>query len=85
MDVAYLDATFYSGAELPGRDLSKIPHPWVIKSMERFKSLPERERAKVRFIHLNHSNPLLLENSKENATVIEKGFNVAKQGETIKL
>ena len=35
VDVAYLDATFYDGSELPGRDLSQIRHPFVTDTMER--------------------------------------------------
>ena len=27
MDLAFLDATFWSALELPGRDIAQIPHP----------------------------------------------------------
>ncbi|MEJ2152957.1 MAG: MBL fold metallo-hydrolase [Gemmatimonadota bacterium] len=53
VDVAYLDATFYGDGEIPGRDMSSFPHPFITHSMDRFAELPPAERAKVRFIHLN--------------------------------
>ena len=57
VDVAYLDGTFLDASELPGRDLSEIPHPTIGETLERLKGKPVRR--KVRFIHLHQSNPLL--------------------------
>ena len=54
LDVALLDGTFYSAGELPGRDLSQIPHPLVIDTAQRLAGV----NCEVRLIHLNHSNPL---------------------------
>jgi pyrroloquinoline quinone biosynthesis protein B len=54
MDVALLDGTFFSAAELPGRDLGEIPHPLVTDTAGRLAGVA----CDVRFIHLNHSNPL---------------------------
>ncbi|MCH9688617.1 MAG: MBL fold metallo-hydrolase, partial [Deltaproteobacteria bacterium] len=34
VDVALLDGTFYSGDELPGRDLSAIGHPLIVDTMD---------------------------------------------------
>tara|TARA_R110000868_G_scaffold306734_4_gene568144 strand:- start:6713 stop:7663 length:951 start_codon:yes stop_codon:yes gene_type:complete len=79
VDVAFLDATFFDINELPGRDISKIPHPFVEESLELFKALPESERAKITFIHFNHTNPLIL-NSMERRQVENLGFNVASEG-----
>ena len=59
VDVAYLDGTFYDATELPGRDLREIPHPLMADTLARLAGSPLR--AKVRFIHLNQSNPLLRE------------------------
>ena len=53
VDSAFIDATFYDNHELPGRDMTKIPHPRVIDSMELLKG----EAEKVHFIHTNHTNP----------------------------
>lgn len=53
-DVALLDGTFFSGHELPRQE--NVPHPPMQDTLAR---LDEGERAKVRFIHLNHTNPCL--------------------------
>lgn len=79
VDYAFLDATFYSGDELPGRDMSKVPHPTVSHSMARFASLSPEEKAKVHFIHMNHTNPLHNAGSPAHATTRKSGFNVAKE------
>ncbi len=83
VDVAYLDATFYANGEIPGRDMSGFPHPFVAHSMERFSGLASEEKAKVRFIHMNHTNPLLNPEARERHTVTEAGFNIAEEGEEI--
>jgi len=77
VDYAFLDATFYANGEIPGRDMSQIPHPFVAESMELFKDLSDTEKAKVQFIHLNHTNPILDKNSEANAKVKQNGFGVA--------
>lgn len=84
VDFAFLDATFFDSTELPGRDISKIPHPFVEESIELFKELSEPERAKVVFIHFNHTNPLIL-NSMERKQVENLGFKVAFEGMKIGL
>jgi pyrroloquinoline quinone biosynthesis protein B len=84
-DVAYLDGTFFAADELPGRDMSEIPHPFIVESIARFKSLPVKERNKIRFIHANHTNPILNPNSSASAAVAAAGHRVAKQGERVGL
>lgn len=83
VDVAYLDATFFDNNELPGRDMSKIPHPRVADSMDRFKNLPPVEKNKIRFFHINHSNKIRYSSSKQYNSVQRKGFKVAKRGERV--
>lgn len=83
VDIAYLDATFFSGRELPGRDMSKIPHPTISHSMRRFETLPVQEKQKIRFIHLNHSNPALDSRSDEYRQIQESGFAVAQENESV--
>ena len=80
VDYALIDATFYADGELPGRDMSKVPHPFVTESMELLEDLVVEERNKVWFIHMNHTNPLLNTQSKESKSVQSKGFNVAVEG-----
>jgi len=65
MDILIVDGTFSSAAELPDRDISKIPHPFMAGTRDRVRG----RRARLLFIHLNHSNPALLD-----------ALDVARQG-----
>ena len=58
-------------------------HPFVQESMQLFSGLSATDKAKVHFIHVNHTNPLLIENSAAQKEVTEQGFNVAKEGQVI--
>ena len=80
VDYALLDATFYGDGELPGRDMSKVPHPLVTETMQALSGLSVEERNKVWFIHMNHTNPLLNPDSEEANTVRANGFNIAVEG-----
>ncbi len=85
VDVAYLDGTFYANGEIPGRDMSQIPHPFIEESLRRFAPLPASHRARIRFIHLNHTNPALNPASDAAHHVRDAGFNIAHEGETVSL
>lgn len=85
VDYAFLDATFFDGTEINNRDISEIPHPFVIESMELFKDLSEAEKSKIHFIHLNHTNPLLDLKSKAANEVRSKGFRIAQFKSSFKL
>lgn len=80
VDYALIDATFFADGELPGRDMSKVPHPFVTESMALLGELLITERNKVWFIHMNHTNPLLRAESKESKSVQSRGFNIAVEG-----
>jgi pyrroloquinoline quinone biosynthesis protein B len=84
VDVALLDATFYQEGELPNRNMSEIPHPFVAETVTLFSPLPAAEKRKVKFIHFNHTNPLILEGPERDA-VKKLGFEVATEGERIVL
>lgn len=84
VDVAYIDGTFFENGEIPGRDMTGFPHPFITHSMKRFAALPEREKRKVRFIHLNHTNPALWQ-SAERRAIEAAGFRVAEEGERFRL
>jgi pyrroloquinoline quinone biosynthesis protein B len=77
-DYAFLDATFYSGKEINNRDISQIPHPFIIESLEMFKELDYEDRNKVIFIHFNHTNPVIEINSDEARNIINQGFNIGR-------
>ena len=80
VDYAFIDATFYDNKEINNRDISEIPHPFVIETMSLLKDLSISERKKVYLIHMNHTNPLLDSSSKEYKKVINFGFNIANIG-----
>ena len=80
VDFAFLDASFYNQAEIPHRDMAEIPHPFIVESMELFKDLPLEEKNKVYFIHLNHTNPALVETSEASLFIKNSGYNIARKG-----
>jgi pyrroloquinoline quinone biosynthesis protein B len=84
VDVAYIDATFYDGREIPGRNLLMIPHPPMIDSMDRFAERVEQNPGMIRFIHLNHTNPALHDDTVREA-IRSRGFLIAVPGERIEL
>src|SRR5204862_614655 len=51
VDYAFIDGTFYDGVEVANRDISTIPHPFIIESMKLFGDLPPAEKKKIYFIH----------------------------------
>ena len=78
VDVAFLDATFFDGDELPGRVMSEIPHPFIKESIQRFAALDSKHRSKIAFIHLNHSNPALKIDSAASKAIDRAGMSVAR-------
>jgi len=85
VDYAFLDGTFYDSKEINNRDISEIPHPFIIESLKLFKDLKESDRNKIYFIHLNHTNPLLNSKSEEYQHVVSNGYNVALEGLKLEL
>lgn len=82
VDYAFLDATFFDAAEINHRDISQIPHPFVIESMTLFEKLTTAQKRKIVFIHFNHTNPLLRSDSPESQSVLNAGFRIARIGDT---
>jgi pyrroloquinoline quinone biosynthesis protein B len=83
-DHLLLDGTFYKDGELPGRNMTEIPHPFIQESMELFDKISTYEKRKIWFIHFNHTNPLVRKGSEECKEVRYRGFNVAIQGTVLK-
>jgi pyrroloquinoline quinone biosynthesis protein B len=79
VDVAFLDGTFYSADELPGKTMATVPHPLVSETMELFKNENSETKKKIFFIHFNHTNPLLW-NGDEKQKLKSAGFEIAEQG-----
>ena len=85
VDYALLDATFFENGEIPNRDMSDIPHPFVSESMKLFDKLSLDDKNKVIFIHFNHSNPLLQNDSDAQKKVLENVFKFATEGMQLEL
>ena len=79
-DVALIDGTFYSPAELPNRDILAVKHPYVKESLERLQGA----RGEIWFTHMNHTNPLLDPDSPETRS-LPKGFGVLREGAVFSL
>ena len=78
--VAFVDGTFFSASEIPGRTIADIPHPLVPETISRFGSEPPRGR--FWFVHLNHTNRLLWD-ADALKDLRKKGFDVAQEGMVI--
>jgi pyrroloquinoline quinone biosynthesis protein B len=79
VDIAFIDGTFYSASELPGRDMSEIPHPFIVETIDLFIDKPADIKKRITFIHLNHSNPAL-SNPDLISKINKSGFRIAVQG-----
>lgn len=83
-DYALLDATFYDEQGLSGRQMDSIPHPFVVESLEHFAKLKPKEKAKIHFTHMNHTNPLRYDPEKRT-DIEEKGLQTVRQGQRFEL
>ena len=79
-----LDATFWNGEELPGRDITKVPHPTVEDTLSRLQE-SENEGPEIILIHLNHTNPLNNSNSAQSQAIEAAGLTVGKRAWSIEL
>ncbi len=82
VDAAFLDGTFFSADEIPGRSIADIPHPLVPETVSRLEGRPGD--ARIFFVHLNHTNRLLWDRT-EVRRLEEKGFGVAFEGQRFPL
>ena len=85
VDYAFLDATFYNSEELGNRDMSEIPHPFVVETMELLKDMSLDDKSKVYFIHFNHTNPIIDKNNSKFWNVEKMGFNIARINHMVRL
>ena len=79
VDVALVDASFYSRDELGG--LPPPAHPLVTDTMERFAHLSD----KIVLTHLNHTNAVLDVGSEAETAVRQAGFRIAQTGDMFRL
>lgn len=80
VDIAMIDATFYSNTELGNRPITEVPHPLVTETEELFSKEDRNIKNKIFLIHFNHTNPLLW-NLNTQKQILKNGFNFAKQGQ----
>ena len=80
LDVALLDASFWSLDELPGRTMEDLPHPLVPQTMDLLQGVVDRGEAQVVLTHLNNSNPALDEGGPQQAEIARRGFLLAREG-----
>ena len=78
-DYLLLDSTFYDSDEI-NRDISEIPHPLVIETINLLDDLSREQKDKVYFIHMNHTNLMLDPSSELTKLVTDKGFNISRLG-----
>jgi pyrroloquinoline quinone biosynthesis protein B len=74
VDVALVDASFYSRDELGGR--APVAHPLVTDTLARFAHLAD----KLVLTHLNHTNVVLDAGSVAETAVHQAGFRIAQTG-----
>ena len=79
----FLDGTFFSADEIPGRAIEDIPHPLVPDTMD-LLSRGGTPAASVRFVHLNHTNRLYWD-ADALRRLEARGFGVAREGEKLPL
>ena len=82
-DIAILDGSFYQNGEIPGRDMSEIPHPFIIETIDLMKSISDL--SDIFFIHMNHTNPALIQDSNAQKNILDSGFKIAEFGQMISL
>jgi len=78
-DYLLLDSTFYDSDEI-NRDISEIPHPLVIETINLLDDLSREQKDKIYFIHMNHTNLMLDPSSELTKLVTDKGFNISRLG-----
>jgi pyrroloquinoline quinone biosynthesis protein B len=80
-DVAVLDGTFFRKKELRRDDAGSVPHPAIADTMTAVSQLG----TKIVFTHLNHTNPALDPESRENLAVEALGMKIAREGDVLPL
>jgi len=84
-DLVFIDGTFYKEGELPGIKMKEVPHPFMEETMSLLSGLPDKDKQKVHFIHMNHTNPALIRDSSAIHEIEGKHFHVAKELERFEL
>lgn len=78
-DIAIIDGTFWSRDEIDRYE--EVPHPPIRETMD----LMENYTTEIYFTHMNHTNPVLREDSEERKELEERGFGVVEEGTTFEI
>jgi pyrroloquinoline quinone biosynthesis protein B len=89
-DITLIDGTFWSNDELMrtgrtdknAREIGHLPLSGADGLLEQF---PANAKGRKILIHINNTNPILDEDSREHHAVLEAGFEIAYDGLTITL
>lgn len=84
VDYAFIDATFFKNGEI-NRPMNEVPHPFIEETVNLFKEESNETKAKVYFIHLNHTNPALKNKHPLKDSIQSLGFKFAKEGTIFRL
>ena len=80
VDYAFLDASFFRDGEI-SRPMSEIPHPFTTETTSLFENETVQTKSKIYFIHFNHTNPAILDSHHLKDSIMNLGFNFAKEGD----
>ena len=80
-DVALLDGTFFRPGELQRVDAKVVHHPAITDVIGIAQDLD----ARIEFIHMNHTNPVLDSESRERKAVEAVGMRITREGDVIDL
>ncbi len=80
---AFVDGTFYSADEIPGRSIADIPHPLASETAGVLAGAPQT-KGRVYLVHLNHTNRLLWD-AEARAALEARGLAVAREGQRVPL
>jgi pyrroloquinoline quinone biosynthesis protein B len=80
VDFAFVDATFNTIDELKNRKVEEVPHPFVTETIDLFKNESKENKAKLHFIHFNHTNPIMWDKTAKQK-ILDQGFKVGEQGQ----
>lgn len=81
--IAFVDGTFHSADEIPGRSIAEIPHPLAAETAA-LLGATAAAKGRVYLVHLNHTNRLLWE-ADARAALEARGLAVAFEGQRIPL
>ena len=84
VDIAWIDGTFWNLEELPGRELSEIPHPTIEESLH-LLGRKHTGDPEISFIHLNHSNPANDIDSEERKMIKSYDWGLCKRNDIVLL